>query len=80
MSTTKNKLFKTKKVKAVFWLLSILFFMSLFVKNRTQGEIDHCMQHPYPHEVGATIDSLLEFLDSVDSTLNVLILKDDSTK
>jgi hypothetical protein len=52
-------------------LLFIIFLISVFVNDRDNDETNHNAQH-YPQEVETAMDSLLDFCDRVDSTLNVL--------
>jgi hypothetical protein len=52
-------------------LLFIIFLISVFVNNRDKDETNHNAQH-YPQEVETAMDSLLDFCNKVDSTLNVL--------
>jgi hypothetical protein len=61
----------SKKIKTTLVLLWIIFLFALFVNNKDDDETNHNTQH-YPQEVGTAIDSLLDFCDRVDSTLNVL--------
>ena len=56
-----------------FGFLAVIFLFSLFVNiNRKDEGLNSDVRHPYPQEIQAVQDSLLEFLDSVDSTLNIL--------
>jgi hypothetical protein len=68
MSVKKDK---APRKKIVLVLLGVIFLFSFFIGNKKVGE-RHSMQSPYPQEIGTAIDSLLDFCDRVDSTLNVL--------
>jgi hypothetical protein len=82
MSTRNDKTVKakTRKVKTILWLLSILFFFSLFIggffAGNKEDEGTGYGVPPYPQEVKIAVDSLSEFFDGLDSTLNVLRTKD----
>jgi SNF family Na+-dependent transporter len=67
---------KAKKRKTTLVFLFVIFLISIFVNNKENGATNHSTQH-YPQEIKTAIDSLLEFFDEVDSTLNILRERDD---
>jgi hypothetical protein len=73
MSAKQKHKTKPQRIKTlfVFGLLCTVFLFSFFMGNK-KSEESHSSVHPYPQEVGTAIDSLLDFCDTVDSTLNVL--------
>jgi hypothetical protein len=76
MST--NSVKKAKKIKTIFcfWLLVAIFLFFYFVNNKKGEEINYDMRYLYPQNVRTVMDSSLDFFDSIDSTLNVLRIKD----
>jgi energy-converting hydrogenase Eha subunit F len=76
MST--NTVKKAKKIKTIFcfWLLVAILLFSYFVNSKKGEEINYDMRYPYTQNVRTVIDSSIDFFDSVDSTLNVLRIKD----
>jgi uncharacterized membrane protein YeiB len=70
--SVKDKNKTQKKIKTTLVLLWVIFLFSLFVNNKNDDETNHNTQH-YPQEVEIAMDSLLEFLDKVDDTLNIFL-------
>jgi hypothetical protein len=76
--STKKKIKIKRRQKIVLGIFGIAFIFSLFVSNKKTGADNYHLQYSYPEEARTAMDSLLKFLNSVDSTLNVLTSKDSA--